>query len=59
MLDSTIFYIISSLSTLMIFCCGIVYKSKCSDISILYDCIKIKRDTNNEEKYDELELQKK
>lgn len=59
-MDNTIiFYIISSASTAFLMFIAILYKSKCSNITLCYGCIDIDRNVIIEEKYDEIELGKK
>ena len=59
-MDSTIiFYIISTASTAFLFCLGVLYKSKCTNINLCYGLIDIDRNVEIEEKYDELEFEHK
>jgi hypothetical protein len=59
-MDSTIiFYIISTTSTAFLFCLGVLYKSKCTNIKLCYGLVDIDRNVEIEEKYDELELEHK
>ena len=59
-MDSTIiFYIISTSSTAFLFCLGVLYKSKCTNINLCYGLIDIDRNVEIEEKYYELELDHK
>jgi hypothetical protein len=49
--------VVSSCSTVSLACIGFLYKSKCDQISM--PCLSIHREVSLEEKFDELEINKK
>jgi len=55
--DALTFYLISSVSSLIVVFLGVIYKSKCKVITCC-GCIRIERDVDAEERIDEMELGK-
>jgi len=49
--------VVSSCSTVCLACIGFLYKSKCDQINM--PCLKIHRNVELEEKFDEVEINKK
>lgn len=49
---------ITTLGTLCGTCVRFCYKSKCEDISLCCDCVKIHRNVEDEERIDEIEAQR-
>ena len=55
--DALTFYLISSVSSVIVVIMGVVYKSKCKVITCC-GCLRIERDVDAEERIDEMELGK-
>ena len=55
--DALTFYLISTVSSLIVVFLGVIYKSKCKVITCC-GCIRIERDIDAEERIDEMELGK-
>jgi hypothetical protein len=55
--DALTFYLISTVSSLVVVFLGVIYKSKCKVITCC-GCIRIERDIDAEERIDEMKLGK-
>jgi hypothetical protein len=55
--DALTFYLISTVSSIIVVIMGVVYKSKCRVITCC-GCVRIERDVSVEERIDEMELGK-
>jgi len=55
--DAITFYLISSVSSIIVVIMGVIYKSKCRVITCC-GCLRIERDVSAEERIDEMELGK-
>ena len=55
--DALTFYLISTVSSLIVVLLGVIYKSKCNVITCC-GCIRIERDIDAEERIDEMKLGK-
>jgi hypothetical protein len=55
--DALTFYLISSVSSVIVVIMGVIYKSKCRVITCC-GCLRIERDVDAEERIDEMELGK-
>jgi hypothetical protein len=53
--DALTFYLISTISSLIVVFLGVIYKSKCKVITCC-GCLRIERDVDAEERIDEMEL---
>jgi hypothetical protein len=55
--DALTFYLISTISSLIVVFLGVIYKSKCKVVTCC-GCVRIERDVDAEERIDEMELGK-